>query len=94
MIRTARVSSPLGRAGMALLRTALAIGAMLLMLGAMLLGLVLASGLLLWALVRGRRPPAMNMRWGQAAVRRGFQRPPAGEVVDVQAREVDPGRIR
>jgi hypothetical protein len=77
------------------LRIVLLISAMVLMIGAMLLGLVLASGVLLWALLRGRRPGPVNLRWGHMPRPRGFgQAPPRGEVVDVQAREVDGPTLR
>jgi hypothetical protein len=72
---------------------------MLLMLGAVVLGLFVAGGVVLWALLRGRRPPAVNLRWGQRMpYGGGFGRPGGkvvGEVVDVQARELDePGPRR
>ena len=79
----------------AVLRTLLVIGGMLLMFGALLLGLVLATGVVLWALLRGRRPGPVNLRWGYMPRPRGFgQAPPRGEVVDVQAREVDGPTLR
>ena len=71
------------------LRTLLVIGGMLLMLGAVLLGLMLATAVVLWALLRGRRPGPVNLRWGGMPRPRGFAQRSAGEVVDVQAREVD-----
>jgi hypothetical protein len=68
------------------------VGATLMMVGALLLGLLLALGVMLWALLRGRRPGAVNLRWGTMPGRRGFGRPadpaPPGEVVDVQVREL------
>jgi hypothetical protein len=79
----------------AVLRPLLVIFGMLLMLGALLLGLVLATGVVLWALLRGRRPGPVNLRWGHMSRPRGFGRaPPRGEVVDVQAREVDGPTLR
>ena len=79
----------------ALPRVVLLISATALMIGAMLLGLVLASGVGLWALLRGRRPGPVNLRWGHMPRARGFaQGPPRGEVVDVQAREVDGPTLR
>jgi hypothetical protein len=63
----------------------LAVGAVLGLL-ALAFGLLLTAGLVLWALVRGRKPvQVQTFRW------RGMPRPgatPAGEVVDVEAREV------
>jgi len=73
---------------------------MLLVLGAVILGLFMATGVVLWALLRGRRPPAVNLHWGQRVPRSaGFGRPAgtaAGEVVDVQVRELqdEPGQRR
>ena len=79
----------------AVLRIVLLIIATVLMIGAMLIGLVLASGVVLWALLRGRRPGPVNLRWGHMPRPRGFgQVPPRGEVVDVQAREVDGPTLR
>jgi hypothetical protein len=75
----------------ALLRFALVIGGMLLMLGALMVALVLASGVLLWALLRGRRPEPVNLRWSTVPRPPGFARRASGavvEVVDVQVREV------
>ena len=70
------------------LRTVLLVGGMLLMLGALLLGLVLASGVVLWALLRGRRPAPVNLRWGMMPRPPGFGMRPArsagGEVVDAK----------
>ena len=73
----------------ALLRGALVIGGMLLVLGAMILGLMLAVGVMLWALLRGRRPGPVNLRWGSMPGAGRFGPRPGGEVVDVQVREVD-----
>jgi hypothetical protein len=78
----------------ALLGTVLALCAVVLVIGALLLGLVLASGIVLWALLRGRRPGPVNLRWGGMPGARGFGRPEGGEVVDVQAREVDGPKLR
>lgn len=67
--------------------------------GAMLLAVVVALAVLVWALLRGRRPVTVRTVWRQAAARRPFGRSasrPGAEVVDVQAREVrhDVGRLR
>lgn len=87
--------SRLQRVLAAVLRPLLVIGGMLLMLGALLLGLVLATGVVLWALLRGRRPGPVNLRWGRMPRGRGFGPAPGhGEVVDVQAREVDGPSLR
>ena len=76
----------------ALLRFALVVGGMLLMLAALLFGLLLGTGVMLWALLRGRRPTTANLHWGMMPRAPGFGRRTGeaeGEVVDVQAREVD-----
>jgi hypothetical protein len=78
----------------AVIRTVLLVSATLLMLGALLFGVMLASGVVLWALLRGRRPGPVNIRWGRMPGARGFGRPAAGEVVDVQAREVSDPKLR
>lgn len=78
----------------ALLRFVLVVGGMMLMAGALLLGLVLASGVVLWALLRGRRPGPVNLRWGGMPRPRGFGPRATGDVVDVQAREVDGPTLR
>lgn len=80
---------PLQRALSTLLRLALVLGGMLLMLGALLVALAIAAGVVLWALLRGRRPEPANLRWSTMPRPPGFGRHPAGEVVDVQVREVD-----
>lgn len=78
-----------------LLRFALVVAGALLMFAALLLGLVLAGGVVLWALLRGRRPGPVHLRWGTTMPRPpGFGRPPCGEVVDVQVREVDGPTLR
>ncbi len=80
------------RLAAAVLRTVFVVGGMLLMLGALLLGLLLATGVVLWALLRGRRPGPVNLRWRTMARPAGFGvwSGPAGrsEVVDVDARVV------
>lgn len=76
-----------------IVRFVLVLGGMLLMAGALLLGMVVATGVVIWALLRGRRPGTVNLRWGTMPRPRGFGRPASGEVVDVQAREVDSPRL-
>ena len=82
--------------GRALLRGALALFGLALLLSALFAGAVLAIALTVWALLRGRRPPPVRFAW------RGFQPPGrrgrvppgaagAGEVVDIEVREVRPG---
>ena len=80
------------RLAAAVLRTVFVVGGMLLMLGALMLGLVLATGVLLWALLRGRRPGPVNLRWRTMARPGGFGAwtgpSTRSEVVDVDARVV------
>jgi hypothetical protein len=82
-------SSTWGRASSAVLRAIVAVAAIVLMVGALLLGLVVAAGIVCWALLRGRRPGPVNLRWGTTTVSRGPRQAPTGEVVDVQVRELD-----
>jgi hypothetical protein len=76
----------------ALLRVALLIFGALLLLATLFAAFVLGSLALLWALVRGRRPAlraSFGPRFEQA--RRQAQarsRAPAGEVIDIEVREV------
>lgn len=76
----------------ALLRIVLVLSTTALLIGALLLGMVVASGMVLWALLRGRRPGPVHLRWGRMPRAGGVGRPAPGdrvdEVVDVQAREV------
>ena len=74
-----------------LLKLLLLAGGAVLGLIALAVGLVLAAGLVLWALVRGRRPAKVEVfRW--RGMPRGGAVPPT-EVVDIEAREVrgEPG---
>lgn len=80
---------PLQRLLSAIVRFTLVIGGMLLMLGALMLALVLAAGVMLWALLRGRRPEPVSLHWSTLRRPPGFGRHPGAEVVDVQVREVD-----
>jgi hypothetical protein len=81
-------SSLLARVTAVVVGTVLALMAMLIVVGALMLGIVFASGSVLWALLRGRRPGPVNLRWGAARRARAPWRPPARDVVDVLAREV------
>jgi hypothetical protein len=77
------------RASLADRLRALAVLGLFLMLGALLVGALLALGLLVWALIRGRRLPAGTF---SAAFQRqrGFRREAKapGAVIDVEARVV------
>jgi hypothetical protein len=73
----------------ALLRLSLGVLGIFLMLGTLLLGKLLALGLLVWALIRGRRlPPGTFSAAFQR--QRGFRREQKapGAVIDVEARVV------
>jgi len=76
----------------AVLRVVLLLFAAVVMIGTLLLSLLLACGVLLWALLRGRRSAPVNLRWARMPRPAGFGHPragdSAGEVVDVQVREV------
>jgi hypothetical protein len=94
-------TSGLARAGSSFLGVFLgvlfAIVGFVLMLGAVLLGLLVAGGALIWALVRGKRPGPVRFEWRQATARAwrpGSGRPPADEVVDVEMREIPDDRSR
>jgi hypothetical protein len=77
----------LGGIGRALAGLVLAVSAIVVMLGALLVAVVLTVGLVIWALLRGRRRVrgVFNASF-QSARRR--QAAPQGEVVDVEVREV------
>jgi uncharacterized membrane protein YgaE (UPF0421/DUF939 family) len=87
-------SSLWARAFAAALGIVLALMAMLLVVGALMVGLVVVCASMLWATLRGRRPVAVNLRWGSALAPRASWRPPAGDVVDVLAREVEQPPVR
>jgi uncharacterized iron-regulated membrane protein len=74
----------------AILRTALRLALLvlgaLLMVAALAAGLLLASGAVLWALVRGRRPARDTFRARFEQARRTAR--PRGEVIDVEVREI------
>ncbi|GAA0764594.1 hypothetical protein LRH25_10045 [Ideonella azotifigens] len=84
----------LARVALAIRRVVLALAGLVFVAVLLLVGLTLGLVLLLWALLRGRRPSPMNLRWGRGA--RGMpgwatgRQPSANsaEVVDIQAREV------
>jgi hypothetical protein len=93
--------SGLARAGSSFLGVFLgvlfAIVGFVLMVGAVMLGLLVAGGALLWALIRGKRPGPVRFEWRQATARArrpGSGRPPADEVVDVEMREIPEDRSR
>lgn len=92
--RSAAPTSLLGglaKLARALLKIAVGLFGLVLLLGALMLGLMLAVGIVIWARLRGRSvaPGVFN-----AAFARARRRPvaSAGEVVDVEVREV-PDRV-
>lgn len=88
------ISAFLGRLLLAVRRAVMAVAGLVLVGCLLLLGLVLGFALLLWALLRGRRPAPVNLRWARGGMpswaTRGARqgRSAASEVVDIQAREV------
>ena len=89
MNRNVDFSSPWTRVNAVVLGTVLALVAMLIVVGALMVGIVFACGSVLWAVLRGRRPGPVNLRWAGARRARTSWQPPAGDVVDVLAREVE-----
>lgn len=87
-----RVFATLVRLWLGLLAVALAVGLAL-------MALLVGAGITVWALLRGRRAPAVVHIWrgmnarGGGHVRGAARRPPAPhEVIDVVTREVPAGR--
>lgn len=84
----AKNTGGLQRAVQLILRLGAALVAFALMLGALMLGLVLALVVIIWAVVRGRKPVVGVFRSTYRRARQGTAGPSAGQVVDVEAREV------
>ena len=82
-------SSPWARVTAVVLGTVLALFALLIVVGALLVGIVFACGSVLWAVLRGRRPGPVNLRWGAAQRACTPWKRPTDDVVDVLAREVE-----
>lgn len=87
-------NGPLQGIAATVLRIALGLAGFVLALGALFIGLVLSAGLIVWALIRHRKPVAQLFRQRAFMARGGF-RPaharhpaPRGDVVDVAVREV------
>lgn len=76
------------------LRALMAAVGLVFMLMLMAFGLVVGSLLLIWALLRGRRPAPVRFGMPRGAAWEGFRRTasgaPRGEVIDIEAREVPP----
>ena len=93
-------NGPLQGFAATVLRIALGVAGFVLALGALFIGLVLSAGLIVWALIRHRKPVAQLFR-ERAAMARGFRaaapvwrQSPRGEVVDVAVREVPAHEVR
>lgn len=80
------------------LRILLAVATVVLVLTLMGVALITMLGLILWSLIRGRKPVIDVSGFAKARQFRPGQRPgsrqPAGEVVDVEVREVKPAQPR
>jgi hypothetical protein len=70
------------------LRVGAGVVAFVLMLAALILGLALAAGVIVWALLRGRRPAPDVLRSTYRRTWRPRATHEAGQVVDVEVREV------
>lgn len=88
-------NGPLQGIAATVLRIALAVAGFMLALGALFIGLVLSAGLIVWALIRHRKPVAQLFRQRAFMTRGGFrparsdaQGTTRGEIVDVTVREV------
>jgi hypothetical protein len=88
-LQNLRSPSLLARILGAVLAVVLAIFGFFLMAGALALGLLLAAGAVVWALLRGRRPSIVNMRWKTTTGQTQRAQPRGGEVIDIDVREVD-----
>lgn len=89
------MSTFLSRVVSALLRLVVVAVGLVFGLLAIVLGLVLAFWLIVWSLLRGRKPQVKRFRvnpsqpfGGMGGGMGGGRRAPAGDVVDVEAREV------
>lgn len=74
-------------------RLLLAVASLVLFLALLVVGLAIVAGVLLWSLIRGRKPvlhTATFKRASQYGARAWGGRQPQGEVVDVEVREVTP----
>ncbi len=76
------------------LRALMAAVGLVFMLMLMAFGLVVGSLLVIWALLRGRRPASVRFGMPKGAAWEGFRRAASGtsrgEVIDIEAREVPP----
>jgi hypothetical protein len=79
----------LSRIVSALLRLVMVVVGLAFGLLAVLFGLVLAFWLIVWSLLRGRKPKVQRFRMNAGQPFGGMRpRAPQGEVVDIEAREV------
>ncbi len=88
--------SAIGAALSATARFAVALFGALLMVGALFIGLLVGLTLMLFALLRGRRPQGVKFMWrkgdwpGRPGSRPSATQPGKGEVVDIEVREIPP----
>lgn len=83
------MSSVLSRVVSVMLRVVLVAAGLVVGVLAVLAGLVLAFWLIVWGLLRGRKPKAVRFRMNASRPFAGTQaRPHQGDVVDIEAREL------
>lgn len=91
----------LGRVAGFVLRLALGLAAAVFLFSLLLASVLAVAGMSLWALLTGRRPAPLvvfgrmrerSRQYSQGVWRAGPDAAPPGEVVDVEAREVDEPR--
>jgi hypothetical protein len=91
--RPGLLTRALGAVGSGLLRAVLALAGLVFVASAVVAALIASVAVGLWALLSGRRPAVLAVvrrGWRLRRTRRGRGYPdPRGEVVDVEAREVD-----
>jgi hypothetical protein len=88
---TPTLAGTLQRAVLALASVLLALAGFVLMIGALAVGLLAAAGWYVWSLLRGKPASPMRFSWPPprfGGMGRREPPPPAGDVVDVQVREV------
>lgn len=89
LIESLPLSTFVSRVVSALLRLVLVAAGLVFGLMALLAGLVLAFWLIVWSLLRGRKPQVRHFRMKPTSPFGGMgTRAPQGDVVDIEAREV------
>ncbi len=98
--RLDRPGATLGSMFSAILRFFMVTVGAILMVGALFVGLLLGLTLLLYTLLRGRKPQGVKFVWrkgewpGRPGTRQGPRAIDPGEVVDIEVREVAPQPTR